>query len=423
MKKKLLIYSYFFLCLIGVLSVACKTDSDSEEIKTCKITFNSNDGSVLPKTETQIFISGTSQSLKTISKLGFAREGYSFIGWAIASDATVSKYSDGMMYKATSDITLYAVWAKQFTITFDENNGSAVSRTSTQIFTSGISQSLKLIASLGFKKKGYSFIGWATLPNSTTANYSDGMTYKTTSDITLYAIWAKQFTITFDENNGSSVSRTGTQIFISGVSQPLKTVSSLGFSKENCVFTGWAKNKNESISSYTDGENFNAEEDITLYATWFSYNSEDSNFSITKDDFKGTTFIKHDYFSSSLSEEPIEFYISRVSNGDNYLVVRFYYIGSNWIFFKKAILIDSKGNKFQHTFGYSEISRNVQGSIVTERIDLPLRKGESLMDDLEKVFQNDNIRLRLTGDYYKDYDLEVERVKALKEILWLYNKL
>ena len=425
MKKKLsvLIYTYLFICFIGILSVACKTDNDSEEIKTCKITFNSNDGSILPKTETQIFISGTSQYLKSISKLGFTRDGYSFIGWATLPNSATAKYSDGMTYTATSDITLYAIWAKQFTVTFDENTGSSVSKTSTQIFTSGISQSLETIANLGFKKDGYSFIGWATLPNLTAAKYSDGVTYKATSDITLYAVWAKQFTVTFDENNGSSVPKTGSQIFISGISQPLKNVYLLGFSKENCVFTGWSRNKNETVSSYNDGADFIADGDITLYATWFSYNSEDGNFSITKDDFTGTTFIEHNYFSSTRSKEPMEFYISRVSSGDYYLVVRFYYIGSDWIFFKKAILIDSKGNKFQRTFDYSKITHKVQGSIVTERIDLPLSKGESLMDDIEKVFLDDNIRLRLTGDYYEDYDLEVERVKALKEVLWLYNKL
>ena len=591
MKKKLsvLIYTYLFICFIGILSVACKTDNDSEEIKssetikTCKITFNSNDGSILSRTETQIFMSGTSQALKSISKLGFSKDGYSFVGWALTPNATKSAYSDGGAYTATSDITLYAVWArnqftitfnsndgnstpitskqkfdfgvsqalksisllgfsrdgytfigwavspysntpiysdgesykassditlyavlekkqftitfnlnddsesclivtqtftygssqpletiaslgfsrdsysfvgwaltsnatkatysdgelytatsditlyaiwiKQFKITFDSNDGSSVSKTSTQTFTSGISQSLETIASLGFTKDGYSFIGWATIPNSTTAKYSDGMTYTATSDITLYAVWAKQFTVTFDENNGSSVPKTGSQIFISGISQPLKNVSLLGFSKENCVFTGWSRNKNETVSSYNDGADFIADGDITLYATWFSYNSEDSNFSITKDDFTGTTFIEHNYFSSTRSKEPMEFYISRVSSGDYYLVVRFYYIGSDWIFFKKAILIDSKGNKFQRTFDYSKITHKIQGSIVTERIDLPLSKGESLMDDIEKVFQDDNIRLRLTGKYYEDYDLEVERVKALKEVLWLYNKL
>ena len=387
------------------------------------ITFNLNDDSESSLIVTQTFTYGSSQPLETIASLGFSKDSYSFVGWALTPNATRATYSDGELYTATSDITLYAIWIKQFKITLDSNDGPSVSRTSTQIFTSGISQSLETIANLGFKKDGYSFIGWATLPNSTAAKYSDGVTYKATSDITLYAVWAKQFTITFDANNGSSVSKTDTQIFISGISQPLKTVSSLGFSKENSVFTGWTLYKNKNISSYSDGEDFIADGDITLYATWFSYNSGDSNFSITKDDFTGTTFIEHNYFSDTLSKEPIEFYISKVSSGDYYLVVRFYYIGSDWIFFKKAILIDSKGNKFQRTFDYSKITHKVQGSIVTERIDLPLSKGKSLMDDIEKVFQDDNIRLRLTGDYYEDYDLEVERVKALKEVLWLYNKL
>jgi len=393
------------------------------ERKQFTITFNLNDDSESGLIVTQTFTYGSSQPLETIASLGFSRDSYSFVGWALTSNATKATYSDGELYTATSDITLYAIWIKQFKITFDSNDGSSVSRTSTQIFTAEISQSLETIANLGFKKDGYSFIGWATLPNSTAAKYSDGVTYKATSDITLYAVWAKQFTITFDANNGSSVSKTDTQIFISGISQPLKTVSSLGFSKENSVFTGWSLYKNKNISSYSDGDDFIADGDITLYATWFSYNSGDSNFSITKDDFTGTTFIEHNYFSDTLSKEPIEFYISKVSSGDYYLVVRFYYIGSDWIFFKKAILIDSKGNKFQRTFDYSKIIHKVQGSIVTERIDLPLGKGESLMDDIEKVFLDDNIRLRLTGDYYEDYELEVERVKALKEVLWLYNKL
>ncbi len=75
------------------------------------VTFHANDGNINPQTATQTFTEGVSQNLKTIAELGFKRTDYRFTGWAKSVAATSADYNDGASYTATSDITLYAVWA------------------------------------------------------------------------------------------------------------------------------------------------------------------------------------------------------------------------------------------------------------------------------------------------------------------------
>ena len=51
----------------------------------------------------------------------FAKEGYRFLGWSPAKDATRATHGDGAVYRmGTSSVTLYAVWeAVENRITFD----------------------------------------------------------------------------------------------------------------------------------------------------------------------------------------------------------------------------------------------------------------------------------------------------------------
>ena len=74
------------------------------------ITFNANNGCDNPPTATQVFSEGTSQPLKTISELGFSKDGFYFAGWGIKSDAVQSSFADGTDYIADADRTLYALW-------------------------------------------------------------------------------------------------------------------------------------------------------------------------------------------------------------------------------------------------------------------------------------------------------------------------
>ena len=77
----------------------------------------------------------------------------------------------------------------------------------------------------------------------------------------------KSFTVTLNENNGSSNPAVEEQIFTSK-SCTLKSAKSLGFSKENHVFKGWSLSPSSTEIAHTDAETFMPETDISLYAIW-----------------------------------------------------------------------------------------------------------------------------------------------------------
>ncbi len=76
------------------------------------------------------------------------------------------------------------------------------------------------------------------------------------------------YTVTFNANDGSSNPKTATQTFEEGIEQKLKTVSVLGFKREDYTFKGWAKKADTEAVEYLDGAAFTATSDITLYAVW-----------------------------------------------------------------------------------------------------------------------------------------------------------
>lgn len=119
MKKHLSFFYVIMLVGLATCLFSCnftikpEDEYKPEEKTTYTVTFNANDGSSNPKTATQTFEEGIEQNLKAIESLGFNREDYIFTGWAETANALSAVYKDGASYKATSDITLYAVWTPE----------------------------------------------------------------------------------------------------------------------------------------------------------------------------------------------------------------------------------------------------------------------------------------------------------------------
>lgn len=92
---------------------------------------------------------------------------YTFNGWHEGS-ATGINHSAGSSFTPTGNVTLYAGW------------NTSTSRT--------INPSIKLSSTVP-TRTNYTFMGWATSSNATTATYSAGGTYTFSADTTLYAVW------------------------------------------------------------------------------------------------------------------------------------------------------------------------------------------------------------------------------------------
>jgi len=74
-------------------------------------------------------------------------------------------------------------------ITFNANDGSETPATATQDVTYNVTTALTAINTIGFSRTGYTFQGWSTDPNATSATYTDGCNITITVATTLYAVW------------------------------------------------------------------------------------------------------------------------------------------------------------------------------------------------------------------------------------------
>ena len=144
------------------------------------ITYNANGGSGAPSQQTKSHGYDI-----TLSSTIPTKSGYEFLGWSTSSTATTATYSSGQRFSVNANTTLYAVWKKTYTITYDANGGSGSMTAGKKSDGSGY-----IIQSNAFTApSGYIFKGWATSSSSHTVAYSAGSSYTTNSDLTLYAIW------------------------------------------------------------------------------------------------------------------------------------------------------------------------------------------------------------------------------------------
>ena len=141
------------------------------------ITFNANGGSVTPTSKTQNY--GTAVTMPTPT-----RTGYTFSGW--------SKTYTTM---PAENVTVTAQWTPHtYTMTYNANGGTGAP--ASQTITYGQNAT---ISSTRPTKAGYTFEGWSTSSTATTGTYQPGGTYSNvTGAVTLYAIWSKELSATFN---------------------------------------------------------------------------------------------------------------------------------------------------------------------------------------------------------------------------------
>lgn len=110
--------------------------------------------------------------------------------------------------------------------------------------------------------QGYRFDGWYTDEDCTQV-YQNGS--ELNNDTTFYGKWGKLYNVSYDPNGGSGTMTDSSSPYVSGSSV---TVMENTFTQENYDFTGWNTASDGSGKSYSAGDNFTIEGDITLYAQW-----------------------------------------------------------------------------------------------------------------------------------------------------------
>ena len=238
---------------------------------------------------------GVDSRIPSLAKLGWARRGFDFKGWA-TSEANAAK---GVVWKkdwgvvstaadAGETLDVWAVWSLKpdsYAIRFIRNDGAGTWRTVG--FTHGEKTRIPSLAN-GFKwaRRGYEFKGW----EQTTANASDNTraapwkadwAYVSTpvkpgETLTVYARWQLKpgfYQIRFNKNDGSGKWRTlGFQL---DASTKLSTIAGLGWEREGYRFVGWGSNAANAAAGKVwkaDGatvKNAAAEgRTLSIYAIW-----------------------------------------------------------------------------------------------------------------------------------------------------------
>ena len=189
---------------------------------------------------------------ETITLKDPAKPGYTFEGWYMAEDFTGNAVTE-IVQGTTGNITLYAKWELiSYTITYELESGTNAPENPASYNVETGTITLKAPT-----KDKYDFKGW----------YKDGeftdeiteITQGTTGNITLYAKWLENYTITYELNDGTNAPENPAGYNVETGTITLKDPVKTGY-----TFAGWYSADNSPVTKIPQGTTG----DITLYAKW-----------------------------------------------------------------------------------------------------------------------------------------------------------
>ena len=215
------------------------------------ITYKLNGGTNAPENPASYNVETETITLKDPVKTG-----YTFAGWYKAEDFTggaVTEITQG----STGDITLYAKWEPvNYTITYELNGGTNAPEN-----PAGYNVESETITLRDPVKTGYTFAGWYKAEDFTGEAVTE-ITQGSTGDITLYAKWLENYTITYELDGGTNAPENPASYNVETETITLKAPV-----KPGCIFAGWYMAEDftgEAVTEITQGSTGN----ITLYTWW-----------------------------------------------------------------------------------------------------------------------------------------------------------
>ena len=219
------------------------------------VSYDANGGQGAPAAQTKA--RGTALPLSSTRP---TRDGHDFLGWATSPTATAAQYQPGASYTTEADLQLYAVWrAHTYTVSYDANGGQGAPAAQPKTHGTAL-----ILSSTRPTLDGYDFLGWATSPTSTTAQYQPGASYTAEGNATLYAVWAiKTYTISYNANGGQDAPAAQFKTYGTAL-----TLSSIEPTRDGHDFLGWATSATAEEAEYQPGDNYSTDADLQLYAVW-----------------------------------------------------------------------------------------------------------------------------------------------------------
>ena len=212
-----------------------------KKTKTYTLTYNANGGSGAPAAQSGSLTGGFANHI--ISGTTPTRDGYAFIGWSESSTATNASYTSGETYQtASTSAILYAVWRKEIKLTYNANGGSGgFTMTAT---TAGTSYTFTIASDVPTATNA-TFLGWATTATATSATLHSGDSYTLSADTTIYAVWQRTYSLSFDSVGGSPTPSTITATTVNKTLYTF-TIPSTTPTLSNATFKGWSTSDDSS---------------------------------------------------------------------------------------------------------------------------------------------------------------------------------
>ena len=197
---------------------------------------------------------GYNVETETITLEAPTKDKYDFKGWY--KDAEFTTQVTEIPQGSTGDITLYAKWElESYTITYKLDGGTNAPENPASYNVETETITLKDPV-----KPGYTFGGW----------YKDGefttqvteIPQGTTGNITLYAKWLENYTITYELDGGTNAPENP-----AGYNVETETITLRDPVKPGCIFAGWYMAEDftgEAVTEIAQGSTGN----ITLYTWW-----------------------------------------------------------------------------------------------------------------------------------------------------------
>lgn len=193
-----------------------------------------------------------------LSKQKPTRSGYAFAGWSTVKNATIAAYQPGGNFYVNKITTLYAIWKRTYTISYNANGGNDAPASQTKIEGTN----LKLRTQTPWRS-GYTYAGWSDNKTSKMVSFNPGSTYSRNAAITLYAVWKRNYKISYSANGGNGAPTSQTKI--EGLTLKLSNTRP---TRVGYAFMGWSTIKSATIAGYQPGGNYYANGNVTLYAVW-----------------------------------------------------------------------------------------------------------------------------------------------------------
>ena len=200
--------------------------------------------------------------------------GYKFKEWNTAADGGGTSYAAGATIPGASikgDITLYAQWIQQLSITFNANGTGVTGLPSTITVDYNAATS---IPSSAPTRTNFTFKGWNTAANGSGTSYTAGQSIAhLTTNLPLYAQWEAYPVVTYNANGGTLSTGFAANDTVAPGVYNIKTGTP---TRTGYVFGGWTPTQNSTANglySYNatisgSQRSMNVTSNVTLYALW-----------------------------------------------------------------------------------------------------------------------------------------------------------